>query len=54
MEMYRELGAGQNHTKMGNKSFERMEEFKYLEPTQINQNSTLEEITSRLKSQNAC
>ena len=29
MDTYRELGAGQNHTKKGNKSFERVEEFKY-------------------------
>jgi UDP-galactopyranose mutase len=40
--------------KTDNSSFERVEEFKYLEPTQTNQNSIKEEIKSRLKSENAC
>jgi hypothetical protein len=40
--MYREISAGKNNTKMGNKSFQRVEECKYLGPTPTNQNSTLE------------
>jgi hypothetical protein len=36
-----------------NISFERVEDFKYLEATLTNQNSTQEEIQSRLKSGNA-
>jgi hypothetical protein len=48
---------GQNHKiKINNKSFGKVEEFKYLETTLTNQNSIQEEITSksRLKSGNAC
>jgi len=37
-----------------NSTFERVEEFKYLGATLINQNSIPEEIKSRLKSGNAC
>jgi hypothetical protein len=40
--------------KIDNKSFERVEEFKYLGATLTNQNSNHEEIKSRLKSGNAC
>ena len=40
--------------KSDNCSFERTEEFKYLRKILTNQNSTQEEITSRLKSENAC
>jgi len=40
--------------KTDNSSFERVEEFKYLETTLTNQNSIQEEIKSRLKSGNAC
>jgi len=40
--------------KIGNRSFERMEEFKYLGTTLTNQNTIQEEIKRRLKSGNAC
>jgi sorting nexin-29 len=54
MVMSRKHDAGQNHNiKLGNKSFERVEQFKYLGTTLTNQNSIHEEIKSRLKSGNA-
>jgi len=40
--------------KIDSSSFERLEEFKYLETTVTNQNSIQKEIKSRLKSGNAC
>jgi len=40
--------------KTDNSSIERVEEFKYLGTTLINQNSIQEEIKSRLKFGNAC
>jgi len=40
--------------KIDNRSFEMVEEFKYLGTTLTNQNSIQEEIKSRLKSGNAC
>jgi len=44
----------QNHNvKNDNKSFERMEQFKYLVTTPKNQNSIQEEIKSRMKYENA-
>jgi len=47
--------AGQSHNmKIDNRSFERVEEFKYLGTTLTNQNFIQEEIKSRLKSGNAC
>jgi hypothetical protein len=55
MVMSRNQNAGQNHNiKIDNKSFERMEQFKYLRTTLRNQNSIQEEIKSRLKYGNAC
>jgi len=39
---------------IGNRTFERVEEFKYLGTTLTNQNSIAEEIKSRLRSGSAC
>ena len=53
MSLYQ--NAGQSHSlKTDNRSFERVEELKYLGLTLINQNSIQEEIKHRLKSENAC
>jgi hypothetical protein len=55
MVMSRNQNAGHNHNiKIENKSFERVEELKYLGTTLTNRNSIHEEIKSRLKSRNAC
>jgi hypothetical protein len=55
MVMSGDRNAGQNHnTKIDNKSFERVKQFRYLGTTLINRNSIQEEIQSRLKSGNAC
>ena len=43
-----------HNIKTDNSSFERVEEFRYLGTTLMNQNSIQEEIKSRLKSLNAC
>jgi UDP-galactopyranose mutase len=43
-----------NNMRIGNSSFDRVEEFKYLETTLINQNTIQEEIKSRLNLRNAC
>ena len=43
-----------HNVKIDNRSFERVEEFKYLGTTVTNQNSIQEEITNTLKSGNAC
>jgi hypothetical protein len=52
--MSRDPDAGRSHSiKIDNSSFERSEEFKYLEITITNQNSIQEEFKSRLKSGNA-
>jgi hypothetical protein len=46
--------AGQNSSlKVGNKSFQRVDQFRYSGTTLTNQNSILEEIKSRLRSGNA-
>ena len=53
--MSRDQNAGQSHNmRNDNRSFERVEEFKYLGTTLTNQNSLQEEIKSRLKSGNTC
>jgi hypothetical protein len=53
--MSRDQNAGQNgNIQIGNKSFESVVEFKHLGTILTNQNSIHEEITSRLKSGNAC
>ena len=55
MVMSRDQNAGRSHNiKIDNSSFERVEEFRYLETTLANQNSIQEEIKSRLKSGYAC
>ena len=55
MVMSRDQDAGRNHSiEIDNSCFERVEEFKYLGTILTNQNSIQEEITSRLKSENAC
>ena len=53
--MSRNQNEGRSHNiKNGNKSFEKMEQFKYLETTLNNQNNIQEEIKSRLNSGKAC
>ena len=55
MVMSRDQNAGRIHSvRMDNSTFERVEEFKYLETVLTNQNSIVEEIKSRLRSGNAC
>jgi hypothetical protein len=53
--MSRDQNAGQNHNiiKVYNKSFERVEQFRYLVTTLMNQNCIQEEIKSRLRVENA-
>jgi hypothetical protein len=51
----RDQKAGQNsNRKIGNKSSERVEQFKYLGATLTNQKTIHEETKSRLKSGSAC
>jgi len=53
--MSRDQKAGRSHIKNSdNISFEKVQHFKYLGTTLKYQNSTQEEIKSRLKSGNAC
>jgi hypothetical protein len=55
MVMSRDQNAEQNgNTQIGNKSFETVEQFKYLGTTLSNQKSIHEEIKSRFKPWNAC
>ena len=55
MVMYRGLDAGRSYIiKIGNSSFESVEEFKYWRTTVTNQICVQEEIKSRLKTGNAC
>ena len=55
MIMSRDQNAGQDsNIQIGNKSFETMEQFKYLGINLTDQNSINEEIKTRLKSGNAC
>jgi hypothetical protein len=55
MVMSEDQHAAQNHMfSIGNKFFERVEQFRYLGTTLTNQNSIHEEIKSRFKSGNAC
>jgi hypothetical protein len=55
MVMSRDQNAARSHCmKIGNSSFERVEEFRYFGTTLTNQNSIQEEINSRLKSRNVC
>jgi len=55
MVMSRNLNAGRIHSvRIGNSTFERVEEFKFLGTSLTNQNSILEEINGRLRSGNAC
>ena len=54
MVMFRDQNAGRSHSiKIHNRSFETVEEFKYLGTTLTNQNSDQGEIKSRLNSGNA-
>ena len=55
MVMSGDRNAGRSYNmRIDNRSFERVEEFKYLGTTLTNQNSIQDEIKSRLKSGNAC
>jgi hypothetical protein len=55
MVMSHDQNAGQNHNiELGNKSFERVEQFKYLGTPVMNENSSHEEIKTILKSGNTC
>jgi len=55
MVMSRDQNAGRIHSvRIDSSTFKRVEEFKYLGTTLTNQNSSVEEIKSRLRSGNAC
>jgi len=50
MVMSRDQNAGRKHSvRIDDRTFERVEEFKYLGTTLTNQNSILQEIKSRLR-----
>jgi len=54
MVMSQDRNAGRSHSmNVDNRTFERVEEFKYLGTTSTRQNSIQKEIKSRLKSENA-
>ena len=54
MVMSQDQNAGRSHSmKIDNRSFEMVEDFKYLGTNLTNQNSVQVEIKSRLKSRNA-
>jgi hypothetical protein len=49
------IHAGQNHNvQISNKSFETVEQFRYLGTTYTNQNTISEDIKNRLKLGNSC
>jgi len=53
--MSQDQNAGRIHSvRIDNSTFERVEEFKYLETALTNQNSIAEEIKNILRSGNAC
>jgi len=52
--MSRDQNAGRSHIVKSDISFERVEEFKYLEATLMHQTSIHEEIKNKLMSGNAC
>jgi len=53
--MSREQNAGRNHSmEMDNNSFDRVEQFKHLGKILTYENFILEEVKSRLKSENVC
>jgi hypothetical protein len=55
MVMAQDQNAGRNHnTKVDNKSFERVEDFKYFRKNLTHENSIHEEIKRKFKSGNAC
>jgi hypothetical protein len=55
MVIFQDQNAGQSRNiQIGNKSFETVEQFKYLGKTLAYKNSIHEEIKSRFKSENAC
>jgi hypothetical protein len=54
MLLCREQNAGKRKMKGANRTFENMEQFRYLGTTVANQTLIQEEIKSRLRSGNAC
>ena len=52
--MSRDQDAGRHSMRTDNRSFERVEDFRYLGTTLTNQSSIQEEIKRRLKSGNVC
>ena len=52
--MSHKQNAGQSNIQIGNKSFERVQQFKYWGTSLTNENFNHKEIKSRLESENAC